>query len=383
VSLGFTEPYLFDKNILLGGDIYRRDYNSFNFIGGERNRTYGQTSTGGGVRLGFPVTEFVTFGTRYSLVQDNITLDKDTFFTDPDGDGPRGLECDPLRAGRYLCTELGKRITSSIGYSLGFDNTNGIRATRGQRLVLSQDFAGLGGDVKYLRTRADATKYFLLPKGFILSTHAEGGYIHPLESSPGPGQDAIRLSDRFYGAQLRGFDIRGIGPRIRRTPYDIDGNLDDGGKDVVSDSLGGRAYYMGRIEVEFPAAAALKNLGLRPSAFIDVGSVWGIKKPVLVDVVATCIPSTLNTTGEVTTISPDDPNQDCPGPLDSTAAGFVRVPGVKEEFLGDSPKPRLSIGIGVNWVSPFGPLRIDLAKALLKEDGDDTKLFSFNVGTQF
>ena len=46
-------------------------------------------------------------------------------------------------------------------------------------------------------------------------------------------------------------------------------------------------------------------------------------------------------------------------------------------------KPRLSIGIGVNWVSPFGPLRIDIAKALLKQDGDETKLFSFNVGTQF
>ena len=55
----------------------------------------------------------------------------------------------------------------------------------------------------------------------------------------------------------------------------------------------------------------------------------------------------------------------------------------KEFFLGNSAKPRLSIGIGVNWVSPFGPLRIDLAKAILKEEGDETKLFSFNVGTQF
>jgi outer membrane protein insertion porin family len=52
-------------------------------------------------------------------------------------------------------------------------------------------------------------------------------------------------------------------------------------------------------------------------------------------------------------------------------------------FVGNSPKPRLSIGVGVNWNSPFGPLRIDLAKALLKQKGDDTKLFSFNVGTSF
>ena len=57
------------------------------------------------------------------------------------------------------------------------------------------------------------------------------------------------------------------------------------------------------------------------------------------------------------------------------------TPGIKEVFVGNSAKPRLSIGVGVNWNSPFGPLRIDLAKALLKQKGDDTKLFSFNVGT--
>jgi outer membrane protein insertion porin family len=62
---------------------------------------------------------------------------------------------------------------------------------------------------------------------------------------------------------------------------------------------------------------------------------------------------------------------------------FVATPGFKEEFLGNSPSPRLSIGVGVNWISPFGPLRIDLAKAILKQEGDDPKLFSFNVGTSF
>jgi outer membrane protein insertion porin family len=59
------------------------------------------------------------------------------------------------------------------------------------------------------------------------------------------------------------------------------------------------------------------------------------------------------------------------------------VAGFKEFFLGNSPKPRLAIGVGVNWVSPFGPLRLDLAKAILTQKGDTPKLFSFNVGTQF
>ena len=116
----------------------------------------------------------------------------------------------------------------------------------------------------------------------MLSAHLEGGYIHALQSAPGEFRDAIRLNDRFFGAQLRGFDIRGIGPRIQRFRYvDTDGNLDTSKNNVVSDSLGGRAYYMGRIELEFPTNSALKNMGLRPSAFVDIGSVWGVTRPEL------------------------------------------------------------------------------------------------------
>ena len=382
VNLGFTEPYFLDKQILLGGDLYRRDYNSFNYIGTQRNTTYSQLSTGGDIKLGFPITEFASFGTRYSLIQDKVSLDKATFYTDPDGTGPLPLACDPLKAGRYLCDEIGKRITSSVGYSLGFDNTDGIRPTRGQRATFSQDFAGLGGDVKYLRSQLNATKYFGLPRGFIFSAHAEGGYIMPLSSSPRAGVDAVRLTDRFFGAQMRGFDIRGIGPRITRQTYNLDGTLVPVSKNNnFSDSLGGRAYYMGRLELEIPLGAGARSLGLRPTAFVDAGSVWGLKKPTLTNIGIVCTPTAINTTG--TTLF-RAPGSLCPGDTATVpSVNYSRSPGYVENFLGNSPSPRLSIGIGVNWTSPFGPLRIDLAKALLKQKGDEIKLFSFNVGTQF
>ena len=384
VQAGFTEPYLFDKSILLGGELFYRDYNSFNYDSdGDRDETYGQNSIGGVLRLGFPVTEYVTFGARYSLVQDDITLDEDLFFTDPDGNGPDDAECDPLKASRYLCDELGKNLTSAIGYTVGFDNTNGIRATRGHRLVLSQDFAGLGGDVKYLRTRGDATKYWGLPAGFVLSVHGEGGYIHPFEDSPSEGQDAVRLTDRFFGPQMRGFDIRGIGPRIVRRLYVSETELDDSDDFIFSDALGGRAYYMGRIEVEFPTTSAFRSLGLRPSAFVDVGSVFSLKSPVLLDIPGKCSqPDDASDTDTNPQIVDLDPGETC---LAAAGPGATYIPntGFKEEFLGNSARPRLSVGIGVNWVSPFGPLRIDIAKALMTQEGDETKLFSFNVGTQF
>ena len=375
VELGFTDPYFMDKPIVLGGNLYRRDYRNFNYIGTSRNTTYSQTTTGGALRMGFPITEYWSFGGRYTLQTDRITLDPVTFYTDPDGTGPQPAACDPLKAGVYLCDELGNRLTSAFGFSTLYDDTDGIRPTRGQRLSWSEDFAGLGGDVRYLRSRADATKFKSIGGGWVFSAHAEGGYIAALRKSPAPGRDAVRLTDRFFDIGLRGFDLRGVGPRVQRVPYKDDGSLDPS-QAITTDAIGARAYYMGRLELQFPTSAGLKSLGIRPSAFLDVGSLWSITTPNLIDIVASCYRAPTETvSADTITIHPGDPNA-CP-------TGYARTNGFKEYFRGNSPKPRLSIGIGANWVSPFGPLRIDLAKALLKQQGDETKLFSFNVGTAF
>ena len=112
-QLGFVEPYVFDKNILFGADLYRKDYNSFSNIGNKRNTTYSQASTGGALRLGFPITEFISLGGRYQLVQDKLTLNEDTFFSDLDGDPLTSPTCDSLLAGRYLCDQKARRSVRS------------------------------------------------------------------------------------------------------------------------------------------------------------------------------------------------------------------------------------------------------------------------------
>ncbi|HET9638078.1 MAG TPA: outer membrane protein assembly factor BamA [Allosphingosinicella sp.] len=382
VELGFTEPYLFDRNFAVGFDLFRRDYSSFNFVNNNRNTTYKQVSTGGGLRGGMPLTEYMQLGLRYGLNFDDVTLDKATFFTDPDGAGPAPAACDPLRVGRYLCEAVGKRTTSSIGYSLLYDSTdNRLRPTRGQRFTINQDFAGLGGEVKYLRTRVNAAKFWNVGKGFIFSASLEGGYIHSFEGSPGPDQDPVRLTDRFFlgEPQIRGFDIRGVGPRVQRIPYNADGTPVTDRKQIVDDALGGRAYYVGRAELEIPMSSSIREMGLRPSIFLDVGALWGLKDPQTNPVPfgdALTVDRCFDTGGNST---PRPDGGTC-GP-DTTL-----VPGIapfNERYLGDTPKPRLSIGFGVNWNSPFGPFRIDIAKALLSAEGDDTKLITFNVGTAF
>jgi outer membrane protein insertion porin family len=363
---------VFDRNISFGADIYRRDYNSFNYYSNERNNTYENQTTGFSLRAGTPLSEYLTVIGRYTLNFEDVSLG-DQYFSDPDGDGIE--TCDPLIAGRYLCDALGKRTSSILGASLVWDNLNNrIRPSRGHRIVGNVDFAGLGGNVKYLRGRVNAAKYWGLGSGFIFSVQGEGGYIHALEDNNEPFTDDVRLTDRFFlgEPQMRGFDIRGIGPRVLRKAV-IDGEVSEDRDNWTDDALGGRAYYMARAEMEIPLGSGAREMGLRPSVFVDVGAVWGLTDPEVNDIYyqIDSVDDEGNATGYSYVTNPVAP--------DGSDNELVFV----EEYVGDSPKPRVAVGIGVNWNSPFGPLRIDFSKALVKVEGDDPKTFSFNVGTQF
>ena len=410
VELGFTEPYFMDKNIALGGDIYRRDLNSFRYLrNNDRDTTYEQTTTGFQIRAGVPLTEFTSLALRYSLNFDDVTLDRSTYYTN-------GV-CDPILAGRYLCDAIGKRTTSSIGYSFIYDTRdNRLRPTRGRNLVFSQDFAGLGGSVKYLRSRVNGGQWFPLGSGFIFSVTGEAGYIFSLEKQrydpDGNPIEKVRLTDRFFlgEPQLRGFDIRGVGPRVIREYLDFDSTTNtfttrSGNNGRTDDALGGRLYYLAHAEIEIPLGSGARELGLRPSIFVDAGAVGKIRRPSLVNgngqfqgycTVATGTVSldsnnqqVKTQTGQTTERAASPRNGTCvstafnngPGGTyqDVTFAGGA----FNERYVGDTLAPRLSVGFGVNWNSPFGPFRIDIAKALLKEPGDDTKLITFNIGTQF
>ena len=395
-EIGFTEPYLFDRSIAVSGDIFRRDLNSFNFFNNQRNTTYEQATTGFQLRVGVPVNEYIYFQARYGLSQDNISLDENTFFTDSDGTGPLPASCDPIVAGRFLCDATGKRLTSSLGYTLLYDDRdNRIRPTRGQSFGISQDFAGLGGSVKYVKTRINADKFWKPFGNFVFGLSLESGYIHPLESRglESVGVDDVRLTDRFYlgEPQMRGFDIRGVGPRVQRVFFQggvvngvaVNTALTDRNQ-IQDDAIGGRAYYMGRAELQIPLGSGAKELGLRPSLFLDVGSVFDVTRPILQTVQQREILSDgtqggplyyfVDTTGTLQTST-----------TATNADGSARISALRfeERFFGDTWKPRMSVGFGVNWNSPFGPFRLDIARALLKQPGDDTKLFTFNVGTQF
>ena len=378
-QISFSEPYLFDRNISAGVDIYRRDFNSFNFTNADRNTIFEQGTTGAGIRVGVPLTEFMSLVGSYTINYDDVNLDEASFFSDIDGDGD--LECDPARAGQFLCDSLGERLSSIVGLNLNYNSLNSrIRPTRGLSLNVSGEFAGLGGDVRYVRFRGRGQKFWnVANSGFIFSVLAEGGTIISLEDRGGPQVEDILLTDRFFlgEPQFRGFDIRGVGPRILTQPLIVEDGVIVPITDrnsIRDDALGGRNYYLGRAELEIPLGSGARELGLRPSIWADIGALWGLTDPVL-----TQIPVLFQ--------DPNDPDQTTTEPIGPDGTPNVQVnqspPPSQQLFVGNTPSPRITAGIGVNWNSPFGPFRIDFAQTIRKVEGDDDKTFTFNVGTQF
>ncbi|MEL7453871.1 MAG: BamA/TamA family outer membrane protein, partial [Pseudomonadota bacterium] len=389
VQASFTEPYLFDRNISFGVDLYRRNFDDGFYRDGDTS--YEQATTGGSIRIGVPLTEYSALIGSYTLNIEDVTLDENSFFADLDGDGED--TCEPLLAGRFLCDAIGNRTYSILGLTYNYANLdNNFRPTRGSRYSVTGEFAGLGGNASYLRFSGQAARYWNLGGGLIASAQLQGGYIYSLDD------EETRLTDRFFlgNPQIRGFDIRGIGPAIERISLvsDEDGDEEDG--QSTREALGGNAYYLGRLELEVPLSSGARELGLRPSLFLDMGSVFSLSDPELSEsefpggeFIATrddegreLYSQTFDVNGDgvaesIATISPVAPDGTSNAAIGTSIAPF------REEYVGDTWRPRITIGAGVNWNSPFGPFRIDLAFPILTEDSDETEVFSFNVGTQF
>jgi outer membrane protein insertion porin family len=221
---------------------------------------------------------------------------------------------------RSICDQVGRRASSVVGYSYSVDKRDDpIDPTRGATLSISQDVAGLGGDDQYLKTEVATSYYYPL-----------FGKSSVLSFSWNAGyiwafsNRPIRLNQRFFkgGASFRGFEIAGLGPR------DL----------LTRDALGGKAYGIGTIELGIPTGLP-KDYGVRAALFAQAGTL---------------------------------------GLLDSQDIGTI-APGRVDSAL----KLRSSAGISLFWTSPFGPVRIDMAKTITKADYDKTESFRFSAGTRF
>ncbi len=288
IDFSFTEPYFLDRDLAAGFDLFFRETDF------QSEASYDETTRGGTLRAGYPLTENLRHAVRYTLRQDDIhNVDDD--------------------ASVFIQAEEDERLTSLVGQTFTYD----LRDTRflpsaGYLLRLDQDVAGLGGDNKFLRHEARADWYYSVARDWVVNLAASGGYIF------GYGGEDVHLSNRFFlgGTSFRGFEYGGIGPR----------------DDETDDALGGNLYYTGTAELRFPLGLP-EELRIFGRGFVDAGTLTDI---------------------------------DVSGPT-----------------LEDSGNLRVATGIGFSWLSPLGPLSVDLAQAVVKDSGDKTEMFRVSFGTRF
>jgi outer membrane protein insertion porin family len=305
IDFGFTEPRFMGRDLRAGLDLYSYRYDLSDYA------AYDTKSTGGTLRLGFPLTQNASMTLRYQLRQDEVSVE-DSLCAGP-----------TPQVSAILCAQRGSYMTSLIGYGLRLDKRNDpMQPTRGWFADLSQDLAGFGGDVKYLKTEADGGWYWGFNKDFIFSATGSAGYIE------GWGGDNIRINDRFYkgGSTFRGFEIAGIGPRDTSTQ---------------SNSLGAKLYAIGTFELTIPTLLP-EQYGIKAAVFSDFG-----------------------TAGQLDDID----RQSTPG---------VFSPSIKDD-LG----LRASAGLSIDWKSPMGPIRFDFSHILAKDVYDRTETFRFSTSTRF
>ena len=190
-ALSFVEPYLLDYRVALGLDFYQRQQLPNNFI------SYGTQTLGFSPRLGFALREDLSLQLRYSIYQQKISLpnylsncnnnsangllafNPSPAFANQTGVGPGGsitsggqTATDTSGTGLWCYSDgeaslpvrkelaSGSSLTSAIGYSLDYNTLdNNKNPTDGLLIDFKQDFAGVGGDVSYLKSAFDAKYY--------------------------------------------------------------------------------------------------------------------------------------------------------------------------------------------------------------------------------
>ncbi|MFO0997178.1 MAG: outer membrane protein assembly factor BamA [Alphaproteobacteria bacterium] len=288
LDLGYTEPYLFDRNLSAGVDLFRIT----RFLRSERG--FNELDTGGKLRFGYDIADPWSQQIHYTLQATDLKNLNDNVSS-------------------FIRDQQGNNLKSEIGQDLLYDLRDNRRdPTNGYYFKIGSDLAGLGGSDKFVRGRFGAGNYIPIADDWVVSITGESGVQKSLNNRP------VRLNDRFFlgGDTLRGFATSGVGPRDLNS----------------SDAIGGTWYYSGTTELSFPLGLP-KEFGILGKLFADFGSIGAIDLP-------------------------------------------------NNAQLVDQPSLRASLGFGIGWRSPFGPIRVDIAKPVLKKDFDKTELLHISFGAR-
>lgn len=228
-SIAFVEPALLgrDLKLKLNGGYLQTDNSDANYDTQEINLS---------PALEFPMGEQTRLEVRYRLFRDTVSnIDSGS---------------------TALTSEEGGKTGSGLGYTYSFDNRiTGVNPNSFMLFRFGQDFAGLGGDIKFVQSDLFAVaETKIMREEVAVRAIFEAGMINSY------GGYSTRVTDRFFGnGKIRGFETNGLGPRATGTTNE--------------DALGGNSYAVMRLEADFPLGLP-EEYGISGGAFFDVGSVW-------------------------------------------------------------------------------------------------------------
>jgi outer membrane protein insertion porin family len=327
-DLSYVEPYLLGYRMAGGIDVFARQNFASNYV------SYDTESIGGNLRLGFALTEELALQPHYSLYRQKISLPNSYNCF------PASSTCIPASLPVRLELAQGPVTVSMVGYTLTYNSLDNVNApTSGLYATLTQDFAGAGGDVNFIRTSGEIRNYYELMPDIVGVLKLQGGHI------AGWGGQQLRMLDHFQlGPNLvRGFAPAGLGPR----------DLTPG---TTNDALGGSLFWGSSVEIQTPLYFLPKEIGIKFATYVDAGSLWDYKGP---------------------TFGSAPPGS----PVQTIQVGLDKFSDI-----------RSSVGVGLIWDSPLGPLRFDLAYPMTKycavnssgqQVCDRTQIFRFSGGAKF
>jgi outer membrane protein insertion porin family len=303
VNLSASEPYFLGTRVSAGIELYGRQNDTSPY------QSYGSTIYGATMQLGTPITEQLGVQYRYSIYNQDVTLNSASLTAAPSL---------PIQQAALAGPQWVSAVGSTVTYST-LDNTKS--PTSGFKSQLSQDLAGLGGDVKFLRTSEDLRYYHPINDDVVSLVRAQGGYV------TGWGGQQVPLLNSFFGGptMVRGFAPNGFGPR----------DLTPG---TTMDNVGGSMYWATTAELQSNIPGVPQEYGLKATAFVDAGSVFRYNGP-------------------------------------------TAFPGSAQSLqVANSNIVRSSVGAGLTWASPFGNLTVDYAVPLTKAAYDVVQPLRFSAG---
>jgi outer membrane protein insertion porin family len=226
-SLSFTEPWLFDRPLAAGFDLYdtRRDFDEYDY-----------ESLGGDIRLSHPFLDYARWFLTYRLSRDTIS----------DLQGEAQIS---------LADEEGTTVTSAISGVLSRDTRDNVfNPSRGSFGTLGTDLAGLGGDTRFVKFSGAVANFFPVWLNHVVATRVEAGHVF------GYGGQEVPLFERYFGGgpnSIRSFKFRDLSP-----------------EDENGVQTGGTTLVLGSAEYIVPLPFNLRLVG-----FVDIGNVYGFSTP--------------------------------------------------------------------------------------------------------